>query len=97
MQDEPGTYRVTTSSRFFFFASSARQKKFEKRLVRERVLTRDQLAILKHVALPWSEHTHIAACGLQGEVRIKRPSPSISSGSRCCSSAVEKIVILYPA
>ena len=23
--------------------------------------------------------------------------PPISSGSRCCSSAVEKIVILYPA
>src|SRR5579884_319481 len=48
-----------------------RHKKLQKRFVRERVLTRDQLAILKGVALPWGEHTYVTARSTQGEVRVE--------------------------
>src|SRR6202035_4068677 len=43
----------------------------QKCLIRERVLTRDQLAILKDVALPWSDHTYVTARRTQGEVRVE--------------------------
>src|ERR1700691_4457659 len=49
-----------------------RYKKFQKRFVRERVLTRDQLAILKDVALPRSGHTYVTARRAQGEVRVEQ-------------------------
>src|SRR5580704_7484200 len=48
-----------------------RLKKFQKRFVRERVLTRNQLAILKDVAFPGSDHTYVTARRLQSEVRVK--------------------------
>src|SRR5580704_1362029 len=48
-----------------------RYKKFQKRFVRERVLPGDQLAILKDVAAPWSEHAYVTARRAQGEVRVE--------------------------
>ena len=40
-------------------------------MIRERVLTRDQLAVLEGIALPWSDHTYITARRQQGEVRVE--------------------------
>src|SRR5579871_1833621 len=57
---------------FTSFPLERRQKKVEKRLVRERVLTGDQLAILKDIALPGSDHAYVTARRAQGEVRIEQ-------------------------
>src|SRR5271156_6148863 len=51
--------------------AECRKKKVQKRLIGERVLTRDQLAILKDIARPWSEHTYVTARRTQGEVRVE--------------------------
>src|SRR5580700_7325415 len=56
----------------FLLRVEYRQKKFQQRLIGERVLTRDQFAILKNVARPRRGYADVTACGTQGEVRVKQ-------------------------
>src|ERR1700739_746279 len=44
---------------------------FQKRLIGKRILTRDQLAILNDVALPWGDYTYVTSRRKQGGVGVE--------------------------